>query len=253
MAVEHVYGMHPVLEVLQAGRRRVERILLASRRPRIEIQRLIDLAAQCEVPLDYVESAQLRRLVGHDQHQGVVALVAPLGYDDLADALAVLEQQGGPHTLLLLDGMTDVGNFATLVRSAAAFGVKVIFLPRHQSVGLTPTVAKRSAGAIERIAVVQVGNVVRALEQLKALGFWVYGADARATTRVAQVRWPERVVLIVGAEGRGMRRLVRAHCDHLVRIPMRAGFDSINAAVAGSILLAAIWAQHEMTEQTPEA
>lgn len=253
MAAEHVYGVHPVLEVLQAGRRRVEKILLASRQQRTEVKRLIDLAVQHEIPLDYVAPVQLRRAVGHDRHQGVVALVEPLGYDSLAHILAALEQRGGAHTLLLLDGITDVGNFATLARSAVAFGVEAILLPRHRSVALTPVVVKRSAGAIERIAVVQVGNVARALEQLKALGCWVYGADPRATTRVAQVQWPERVVLIVGAEGRGMRRLVREQCDHLVRIPMCSGMDSLNAAVAGSILLAAIWAQRDVPEKTPEA
>jgi 23S rRNA (guanosine2251-2'-O)-methyltransferase len=149
---------------------------------------------------------------------------------------------------LLLDGITDVGNFATLVRSAVAFGVDAVLLPRHHSVGLTPVVAKRSAGAIERVAVVQVGNMVQLLERLKALGYWVYGADARAATRVTQVQWPERIVLIVGAEGRGMRQLVRAQCDQLVCIPMRSGMESLNAAVAGSILLAAIWAQHSASE-----
>jgi 23S rRNA (guanosine2251-2'-O)-methyltransferase len=183
----------------------------------------------------------------------VVALVEPLGYDHLADVLGALEQRRGAHTLLFLDGITDVGNFATLARSAVAFGVDAILLPRHHAVGLTPVVAKRSAGAIERIAVVQVGNAVQALEQLKELGCWVYGADARAPTRVAQVQWPERVVLIVGSEGRGMRRLVRQQCDHLVRIPMRSGTDSLNAAVAGSILLAVIWAQRDGSEKTPQA
>ena len=250
MAAEHIYGLHPVLEVLQAGRRRVEKIFVGARRQRPDVKRLLDLAERYAIPLDYVAAAQLRRIVGHDQHQGVVALVAPLGYDELTDVLARLEQQSGQHTLLLLDGVTDVGNFATLTRSAVAFGAEAILLPRHHSVGLTPVVAKRSAGAIERIAVVQVGNVIQLLERLKALGFWVYGADAQAATRVSQVQWPERVVLVVGSEGRGIRRLMREQCDDLVRIPMRSGIDSVNVAVAGSILLAAIWAQHEseMTE-----
>jgi len=248
MAAEHIYGIHPVIETLQAGRRRVEKILLASSRQRTAIKPLLDLAVQHQIPLDYVEPAQLQRVVGHDRHQGVVALVEPLGYDKVTDVLTALERRGGRHTLLLLDGITDVGNFATLVRSAVAFGVDAVLLPRHHSVGLTPVVAKRSAGAIERVAVVQVGNMVQLLERLKALGYWVYGADARAATRVTQVQWPERIVLIVGAEGRGMRQLVRAQCDQLVCIPMRSGMESLNAAVAGSILLAAIWAQHSASE-----
>jgi 23S rRNA (guanosine2251-2'-O)-methyltransferase len=252
MAAETVYGIHPVLEVLRTGRRRVEKILLAPRQQGAGGRRIADLATQQAVPLAYVAPDELRRLLGHDQHQGVVALVEPLRYGLLADVLGMLEQQAGPHTFLLLDGITDVGNFATLVRSAVAFGVAAILLPRHHSVGLTPVVAKRSAGSIERLAVVQAGNVVQTLKALKRLGCWVYGADARASTSVAQVVWPERIVLVVGAEGRGMRRLVREQCDHLVRIPMQAQVDSLNAAVAGSILLSAIWAQRAGPAEIPE-
>jgi 23S rRNA (guanosine2251-2'-O)-methyltransferase len=182
-------------------------------------------------------------LLGHNQHQGVVALVQPLDYGAFDVAVTALTQAPGPHTWLLLDGVTDVGNFATLIRSAAAFGVEVIGLPRHHSVGLTPVVAKRSAGAVEKVSVVQVGNVAGALGNLKQAGCWVYGTEAHSGTRVGQVKWPERVVLVIGAEGRGMRRLVRDQCDELICIPMSPGTDSLNAAVAGSIVLSHIWAQ----------
>ena len=243
MQAETVYGIHPVLEVLQAERRQVEKLLLASRRSGADVRRITALAAQRSIPVSQVENRELRRLLGHDQHQGVVALVSPLGYDAFDAAVSALTRTPGPHTWLLLDGVTDVGNFATLIRSAAAFGVGVIGLPRHHSVGLTPVVAKRSAGAVEKVSVVQVGNVARALENLKQAGCWVYGTEARTGTHVGQVRWPERVVLVIGAEGRGMRRLVREQCDELIRIPMAPDIDSLNAAVAGSIVLSHIWAQ----------
>jgi 23S rRNA (guanosine2251-2'-O)-methyltransferase len=137
--------------------------------------------------------------------------------------------------------VTDVGNFAALIRSAAAFGVYAIVLPRHDAVPLTPTVAKRSAGAIERIAIVRVGNLVRALDELKQHGFWVYGADMQGPLTVARMAWPERVVLVLGAEHGGIRRLVRTRCDSLVRIPMHTGMHSLNVATAGAILLAYRW------------
>jgi 23S rRNA (guanosine2251-2'-O)-methyltransferase len=146
-----------------------------------------------------------------------------------------------PQTILLLDGVTDVGNFAALMRSAVAFGVEVIILPRHRSVTLTATAARRSAGAVDRLSIVQVVNVVRALDELKGAGFWVYGADMRAATPVARITWPERLVLVLGAEGHGMRRLVRERCDSLVCVPMRLGVDSLNVAVAGAIILAYRW------------
>jgi 23S rRNA (guanosine2251-2'-O)-methyltransferase len=242
-ADERIYGVHAVLEALQAGQRRVEKILIgAARRQDARMRRILDLARGRGIPSETVSNAQLHQMLGHAQHQGVVAVVAPLGYHAFAEVIATLARATGPHTLLLLDGVTDVGNFATLIRSAAAFGVEAILLPRHHSVGLTPVVAKRSTGAVERVAIVQVGNVVHTLEELKRVGCWIYGADAGAALTVAEVQWPERVVLVVGAEGRGIRRLVRAHCDTLVRIPMRPGIDSLNTAVAGSIILSSVWA-----------
>ncbi len=249
-AEEKVYGIHPVLEVLQAERRRVEKILLASQRQGAGVQRIVALASRREIPMTSVSHAQLRRLLGHDQHQGVVAFVSPLGYHTLADVQAQLTSASGPQTLLLLDGVTDVGNFATLIRSAAAFGVGTILVPRHHSVRLTPVVVKRSAGAVERVSVVQVGNMVQALDTLKQLHCWVYGTDGRADAAVDQVVWPERVVVVLGAEGRGIRRLVRSRCDSLVHIPMHPDSDSLNVAVAGSIVLSYVWNQRMTSAET---
>lgn len=241
---EHVYGVHPVQELIRAGQRRIEKVLLANRRPNRSLQQIQALAARHDIPVASVGAAELRQLLGHDRHQGVAALVAPLAYQPFAQVAARLQKHPGPHTLLALDGVTDVGNFATLIRSSVAFGVDAILLPKHNSVGLTPVVAKRSAGAVERIGLVQVGNMVRALEALQQLGCWLYGAEAQADTVLGDVAWPDRTVIVVGAEGRGMRRLVRAQCDHLVRIPMRADTDSLNVAVAGSIVLSHVWASH---------
>jgi len=242
---EHVYGIHPVLELLQAGRRRIDTILLTAKRQHRGIQQIVDLASRQNIPIRAVVPAELQRVLGHDQHQGVAALVTPVAYRPFTEVAALLQEAPGPHTLLALDGVTDVGNFATLIRSAVAFGVGAILLPKHQSVGLTPVVAKRSAGAVDRVPFVQVGNMVRALEALQQLGCWLYGAEAHGETAIATVAWPERTVLVLGSEGRGMRRLVRERCDHLVRIPMRAGADSLNVAVAGSIILSHVWAYRE--------
>lgn len=248
-AHEYVYGVHPVEELIHAGRRRIEKILLVDRRPHRGIKQIQDLASRHKILVASVGQAELRQLLGHDQHQGVAAAVAPLAYHQFAEVTALLQDFPGPHTLLALDGVTDVGNFATLIRSAVAFGVDAIILPKHNSVGLTPVVAKRSAGAVERIPLVQVGNMVRALEALQQLGCWLYGAEAQAEAVVGDVVWPERTVIVIGAEGRGLRRLVRDRCDHLVQIPMCAGTDSLNVAVAGSIVLSHVWAYHRAVGQ----
>jgi 23S rRNA (guanosine2251-2'-O)-methyltransferase len=250
MSHEKLYGIHPVLEALEGQRRRIHKVLLDARRHDPEVQCIATLATQRGIPVETMHSADLRRLLGHSHHQGVVALVAPLLPESFADVLSRLEAASGWQTVVVLDEVTDVGNFAALIRSAVAFGVEALCLPRHRSVSLNPTVAKRSAGALERLSVVEVANVVHALKELKGAGFWVYGADAAAATAVGQVVWPERVVLVVGSEERGLRRLVRECCDALVRIPMRAGVDSLNVAVAGAIILASIWGQR--TEILPQ-
>jgi 23S rRNA (guanosine2251-2'-O)-methyltransferase len=208
------------------------------------IQEIVSRAAQRGIAVEMVTSAHLQHLLGHSHHQGVVAFVEPLGFHPYADVMAALSSGRRPCTIVLLDEVTDAGNFAALLRSAVAFGVEIILLPRHRSVTLTPTVAKRSAGAVECVSIVQMANVARTLDDLKQVGFWVYGADVRATTPVSQVAWPDRLVLVLGAEGRGMRRLVREHCDTLVHVPMRPGLDSLNVAVAGAIILAYRWDWH---------
>jgi 23S rRNA (guanosine2251-2'-O)-methyltransferase len=205
------------------------------------MQEIVSLAEQYSIPVEMVTGVQLQHLLGHSHHQGVAALVEPLGYQTFSAALTSLLARQGPCTILLLDEVTDVGNFAALLRSAVAFGVEVILLPRHRSVTLTPTVAKRSAGAVERVSIVQVANVVQTLDELKRQGFWIYGADVHTMLPVSQVEWPARLVLVLGAEGRGIRRLVRERCDALVHVPMQSGINSLNVAVAGAIILAYVW------------
>lgn len=241
MTDEKLYGIHPVLEALQEERRHIRQVLISAQRRGAEVQHIIALARRRGIPVVTVERAQLHQLLGHSAHQGVVALTEPHVYQPWAEVIAYITATPGPHTLLCLDSVTDVGNFAALIRSAVAFGVHAIIVPRHAAVSLTPAVAKRSAGAIERMSIVRVVNIVRSLDELQQHGFWVYGADIQAALTVAQVAWPERVVLVLGAESSGMRRLVRERCDSLVRIPMHAGTNSLNVATAGAIILAYRW------------
>src|SRR5262245_6764391 len=241
MTVEKLDSIHRIHAAVQEERRHIAKIFVSAQRRGAEVQRIIALAGRRGIPVVTVERAQLQQLLGHDAHQGVVALVEPHVYIPWTEVIAHITARPGPHTVLVLDGVTDVGNFAALIRSAAAFGVRAIVLPRHDAVTLTPAVAKRSAGAIERVAIVRVANVVRVLDELKQHGFWVYGADMRADLTVARMAWPERVVLVLGAEGSGLRRLVRERCDDLVRIPMCTGTDSLNVAMAGAIILAYRW------------
>lgn len=248
MGEETLYGVHAVVGALKNGRRKVSKVFVDERRHDVPVRRIMTLAERRGIPVETVNRAQLNRVLGHSRHQGVAALVESLAYGSPTEMQAEIEASASSRTLLVLDGVTDVGNFASLIRSSAAFGVDTIVMPRHRSVSLTSAVAKRSAGVIEQVSVVRVNNLAKTLDDLKQQGFWVYGTAMTAGLLVGQVQWPERTAIVLGAEGSGMRRLVRERCDVMVRIPMRVGSHSLNVAVAGAIVLAYAWEQRSAAD-----
>ena len=241
MTEETLYGFHAVIGALKNEQRRVSKIVIDEHRRGSAVRQVLTLAQQRGIALEFANRAVLNQLLGHTRHQGVIALVESLEYGSFSRVSEGAEDDVGPQTLLVLDGVTDVGNFASLIRSAAAFGVDTIVIPRNRSVALTSAVAKRSSGAIEQVSVVRVVNIANSLDELKQRGFWIYGAGMTAELQVARVQWPKRLAIVLGAEGSGIRRLVRERCDALIRIPMRPGSNSLNVAIAGAIILAYAW------------
>jgi 23S rRNA (guanosine2251-2'-O)-methyltransferase len=234
-----IYGRRPVLEALR-GDAGVERLLIArGSTPKGALSEILDLARACQVPIDWVERSRLDEFGPH--HQGVVAEVEAFEYADLDDCLAVAERRGEAALLLALDAIQDVQNLGSLIRTAEAVGAHGVILPRHRAAGVTPAVRKASAGAIEHLPVVQVTNLAQTLRGLKQGGLWVYGLDMAGERVYDQVDWTIPVVVVVGSEGRGLGRLVRETCDLLIQLPMRGQVASLNAAVAGSIVLYAAW------------
>ena len=248
MGEEMLYGVHAVVGALRNKQRRVSRVLVDERRRDAPARQIATLTGQRGISVETVSRAELNRTLGHSRHQGVAAVVESLEYGSVGDMREGIETATRSQTILVLDSVTDVGNFASLVRSAAAFGVDTIVMPRHRSVPLTSAVAKRSSGGIEQVSVVRVTNLAKTLDELKEQGFWIYGTAMQADRQIGEVEWPKRVAIVLGAEGSGMRRLVRERCDVLVRIPMRAGSDSLNVAVAGAIVLAYAWEQRGAAE-----
>ena len=248
MGEEMLYGVHAVVGALRNRQRRVSRVLVDERRRDAPARQITTLTGQRGITVETVSRAELNRTLGHSRHQGVAAVVESLEYGSVGDMREGIETAARSQTILVLDGVTDVGNFASLVRSAAAFGVDTIVTPRHRSVPLTSAVAKRSSGVIEQVSVVRVTNLAKTLDELKEQGFWIYGTAMQADRQIGEVEWPERVAIVLGAEGSGMRRLVRERCDVLVRIPMRGGSNSLNVAVAGAIVLAYAWEQRGTAE-----
>jgi len=210
-------------------------VLVASSAHGDSIVRIIDLARARGVSVQSVERQRLDALVSH--HQGVLAEAAPFRYAALDELLAAVRQSAEPALLLALDTLQDPQNLGSLLRTAVAVGAHGALLPERRAVAITPAVAKASAGATEHLPIARVGNLVRALENLKAAGTWVVGLDARAETSYLEVDLSGPVTIVVGGEDRGLRPLVRQTCDLLVRLPMSNLIESLNAAVAGSIVL----------------
>jgi 23S rRNA (guanosine2251-2'-O)-methyltransferase len=178
-------------------------------------------------------------------HQGCVASVAAREYASVEDILAVAERRGEPPLLLILDAIQDINNLGSLLRTAEASGAHGVIIPEHRAAGLTPAVGKSSAGAIEHLLVAQVTNLTRTVDALKKGGIWVVGLAGEAAQDYDSVDLDRPLALVVGNEGKGIGRLLREHCDFLVRLPMRGKVNSLNAAVAGSIVLYHAWRQRE--------
>lgn len=244
---ELLFGKHAVEESLLADRRRVFSVSISERTKAKARSNLQKLADQRGVPLKSVARHQLDRMVGKVGHQGVVAEVSTFPYSDLEELLSRLDLPSKP-ILLLLDCVQDPQNLGTLIRSAEAVGVSGLILPRNRSATVTPAVVNASAGAVEHLGVALVTNLERTITRLKDEGFWIAGLEAEPVAyRYDQVDLNVPLGLVVGSEGRGLGRLVKERCDYLLQLPMTGHVTSLNAGVAGSIVLYEAWRQRNAT------
>src|SRR5690348_13950561 len=241
---EYIWGRNPVLETLRSSRR-VHRLLLAEGTRDAGLAEILREAEQRHVSIDYVPRRRLDELTRGAVHQGCVASVAPRTYASVEDMLALAAERGEAPLLLILDAIQDINNLGSLLRTAEAVGAHGVIIPEHRAAGLTPAVDKSSAGAIEHLPVAQVTNLTRAVDTLKKSGIWVVGLAGEAAQDYDHVDLDRPLALVVGNEGKGIGRLLREHCDFLVRLPMRGKVNSLNAAVAGSIVLYTAWRQRE--------
>ena len=230
-------GRHAITEAIKAGRG-INRILLADGLHGGAVHELRDLAREHGITVDTVGRAKLDAAVPEGvRHQGAIAYVAPVAYVAVEEILAAVRERGEDPLLLLLDGIEDPQNLGALLRTADAAGVHGILLPRRHSVPLTETVARVSAGALEYVPVARIGNVAQTMRALKEQGFWIAGADMSGEETYDRANLTGALVLVIGSEGRGMSRLTRDLCDFTVRLPMCGRINSLNASVAGAILM----------------
>lgn len=223
-----IYGVNPVIEAIRSHPDRIHFIAIA-REHTGRHQRVIAEARKAGVSVRQVGNDQVDRMAGRGVHNGVAADIAESGYVDFDDALE------SASFVLILDSITDPQNFGAILRVADGFGIDLVVIPEHESVGLTPAAVKASAGASEWVKVAQVTNLARAIEALQKAEFWVYAAAA-AGDRPADIDFRGKVALVVGNEGKGIRRNVLEHCDRIVTIPMSGHIDSFNVATAAAVL-----------------
>jgi 23S rRNA (guanosine2251-2'-O)-methyltransferase len=237
---DQIFGLIPVLEALRAGNKRLEQITIAEGAKHERLRELLDLAKQAKVPVHRAPKFALDRALPGATHQGVIARTAAATYKDADELLDELSSQVGtadPPLVLGLDAIEDPRNLGAILRTAECAGVGGVFIPERRAVGLTSTVAKTAAGALEHVSVARVTNLVQLIEQLKQRNIWVVGAASDGSSNYTEWDWTVPSALFLGGEGTGLHRLVRERCDALVSIPLRGQIESLNVSVAAGVIL----------------
>ncbi len=233
---EKLAGINSVMEALK-GRRKIEKILIQEGRQGKRIDELIKLAQKKGVYVQMVEKTRLDKIYTISNHQGIIAVVDAYSYSTLDEVLEYAALRNEPPFLIILDGIEDPRNFGAIVRTAESAGVHGIIIPRHNSVQVNEVVSRASAGAVEYIHVIQETNLVNMIKALKGQGMWIIGADMDARDNYFSASIPSPTVLVIGGEGKGLRRLVKENCDLLLKIPMKGRVGSLNASVAAALLI----------------
>lgn len=230
-----IYGALPVLEALRADNRRIDKVLIADGAREKRLAEIIELCRSRSIAWHRVPRETLAKHIDADvNHQGVLAFASAAAYIDLDE---LLDRAADPALLLLLDGVEDPRNFGAILRTAECAGADGVVIPERRAVGLTETVAKVSAGAVEFIRVAKAPNLNHVIKTLKDNDIWVVGTSADAPTAYTDWDWTRPSALVLGAEGSGLHRLVAENCDVLVNIPMYGRIDSLNVSVAAGVIL----------------
>ncbi len=230
-----LWGVHAVDSVIRAGRRPV--LDIWAEKGRKGIYPLLELAKTHRCHIEYRTAAELRVRCGSSDHQGIVARVAPYPYLELNTLLCKSNSTNRP-TILVLDQLQDPHNLGALIRTGLGTGVGAVVIPRDHAAEVSPTVVRVSAGASEWMPVVRVANIARALDLLRRNEYWIVGLEGSGTMNLYEYSFKGPHVLVLGSEGRGLRRLVREKCDHILRIPLEeVTLDSYNVSVAGALAM----------------
>ena len=231
-----IFGLHAVQALLSSQPDRVKTFFVQKERHDQKIQDLLALAENHNIRVEFVPRLELDRLTRNAVHQGVVAQAEQTGAVTENDLESIVANNPKP-LLLILDGVQDPHNLGACLRSADAAGVHAVIVPKDKSVGITPVVSKVACGAAETMPFIQVTNLARTLRELKEQRVWLYGAAGEAQQSLYQTDFASAAGIILGAEGEGLRRLTKEHCDVLLQIPMHGSVSSLNVSVATGVFL----------------
>jgi len=235
--VDYLYGIHPVREGLR-GRRQPLELYVDEKQGGQRVEELVEIARERGIPVRQRQRQDLDRLAGQSHHQGAVLSMEPFPYTELEDLVEGWQASGDTGFFLLLDGITDPHNLGAILRNADGAGCQGVVVTKDRSCGITNVVDRASAGAVEHLAVCQVTNLARAMQQLQKAGFWVYGlASGEDAQPLFTTNLSGNLALVIGSEGEGLRQRTREICDGLLEIPMIGGVSSLNAASASAVAL----------------
>ncbi len=232
---EIVYGRNPVLEWLRSSLP-VEKLYLLTGITGPVPQQILKAAEEYKIPISHVDRNTLQRLCGSDHHQGVVAQIRLPAYVEVDEILQRADDKGEPPLVAILDCVQDPHNLGAILRNADGSGVHGVVIPRDNAASLTAAAIKASAGAAAHVPIARVTNLARTMDELKQAGLWLVGAEGKANQRFDQFDFKGAIGIVLGAEGKGLRRLVREKCDFLVTIPMKGWVDSLNVSAAAALL-----------------
>lgn len=230
-----ICGHNAVMELIKSGRP-INKILLKKEKGSGRNQDIIHNLMDKKIPYQFVDTTVLEKFSSGEKHQGVVAFTACQQYVEPEDILDIAQQKGEDPLIMVLDEIEDPHNLGALLRTADAAGVHGVIIPKRRSVGLTPAVGRTSAGAVQYVPVARVGNLVQALKKLQEKGCWITGAEAGGQD-IYQTDLTGPRVIVIGGEDKGLGRLVRETCDEIISLPMLGKITSLNASVAGSIIV----------------
>jgi 23S rRNA (guanosine2251-2'-O)-methyltransferase len=237
MSEQFVYGVHAVSALLANPYQRINRLFISEDRQDPKIESMLSQAQALKIPVERLTATVMNQRFKDAVHQGVAALAKPMpdyGERDIPTLLGIAKD---PCLILILDGVTDPHNLGACLRSADAAGADFVVIPKDKNASITPVVTKVACGAAETIPLVRVTNLVRALELLKEQGVWIYGTAGEAEHTIYHLNAKVPLAMVMGAEGTGMRRLTREHCDELFSLPMLGSVSSLNVSVAAGISL----------------